>query len=66
MSAARSVAAGYEAPLPLKVVTGVKVASVVDCCSLQSVSVVTSAVVAVVASAVVVRRGISVLKAGCR
>ena len=61
MSAARSVAAGYEAPLPLKVVTGVKVASVVDCCSLQSVSVVTSAIVAVV-----VRRGISVLKAGCR
>ena len=66
MSAARSVAAGYEAPLPQKVVTGVKVASVVDCCSLQSVSVVTSAVVAVVASAVVGRRGISVLKAGCR
>ena len=61
MSAARSVAAGYEAPLPQKVVTGVKVASVVDCCSLQSVSVVTSAIVAVV-----VRRGISVLKAGCR
>ena len=58
--------------LPQKVVTGVKVASVVDCCSLQSVSVMTSAVVAAVASAVVVRlpflddvrRGDSVLKAG--
>ena len=58
--------------LPQKVVTGVKVASVVDCCSLQSVSAVTSAVVAAVASAVVVRlpflddvrRGDSVLKAG--